>query len=432
MRGSVLMLILPMTVAMLQECPEQQPAPQSGIVTRPYPGILINNVQWVHVPVLVNLTAWSPDIDELCKGESVADIYKDLLTTAFLKYHGAVATRSSMEKQAEGPQTPHSTGTPVGRKLLGFMDSALSATGAGLGVSNWMDSQLLRKNEGKLKELIGSQVLQTDAYLQEGLMEEKTTVNNIHTIATALSIITQKTRKAFNRMQKELYCAQFSSIRQQEISHILQEVLAGRMPSTLFTEEVIMKWFGLKNCFKTKVDNLKTFLNNVGRCKLPIPYSYLLQMSKVSSHPLPAGFYSPLDYGPLMEGIHLPFSPQGGKPSKSTERIPPMQILKWWNETVFNNIHDKSWACSAGNSLNQFGCHMRQMYAMTLTVSIPIFQPEQVFKKIVQVDNIGVLQDNVLKERKDLPRLIAQLKSGEWRALNTAGQFTYVLDAEKG
>lgn len=89
----ILAVFLP--VAWLRECPDLQPAPQSGVVTKPYPGVLINNIQWVHIPVLVNLTAWSPDVDERCKGASGTEMYKDLLTTAFLRYHGAVATGSS-------------------------------------------------------------------------------------------------------------------------------------------------------------------------------------------------------------------------------------------------------------------------------------------------------------------------------------------------
>ncbi len=159
-------------------------------------------------------------------------------------------------------------------------------------------------------------------------------------------------------------------------------------------------------------------MDRLGKCKLPIPYSYIIQMAKISSHPIPAGFYSPLDYGPVMEGIHLPFSRNGGQPSKSTNRIPPIQILRWWNETVINKPTDTSWACSAGNSFDRFGCFMRQMYAMLLTVSVPVFQKEQVFQRILSVENLGVLQENVLKERKDLPRFVTQLPSGEWRGID--------------
>ncbi len=43
-------------------------------------------------------------------------------------------------------------------------------------------------------------------------------------------------------MQKQVYCAHFASIKYQEITRILKEVLAGKVPSTLFTEVVIMKW----------------------------------------------------------------------------------------------------------------------------------------------------------------------------------------------
>ncbi len=153
----------------------------------------------------------------------------------------------------------------------------------------------------------------------------------------------------------------------------------------------------------------------LGKCKLPITYSYIIKMAKISSHPIPAGFYSPLDYGPLMEGIHLPSSRHGGQTSKSTNRIPPIQILRWWKETVINKPKDTSWACSARNSFDRFGCFMRQMNAMLLTVSVPVFQKEHVFEKILSVKNLGVLQENVLKERKKLPRFVTQLPLGEWR-----------------
>ncbi len=58
------------------------------------------------------------------------------------------------------------------------------------------------------------------------------------------------------------------------------------------------------------------------------------------------------------------------------------------------------------------------MYAMLLTVSVQVFQKEQVFEKILSVENLGVLQENVLKERKDLPRFVTQLPSGEWRGID--------------
>lgn len=349
----------------------------------------------------------------------MTEMYKDLLTTAFLRYHGAVATNSPAREPSREPLTNRLERSSSGRKLLGFFDTVLGATGTGLGISNWISTTELQQNELRLKALIGQQVLQTDAYLQEGLSEEKETVQDIHKIASALSIIAQRTKKAFNAMQKQVYCAQFASIKHQEITHILQDVLAGIVPSTLFTEEVIMKWFGLKDCFDLSSDNLKHFMDRLGKCKLPIPYSYIVQMARISSHPLPAGFYSPLDYGPLMEGVHLPFSPRGGEPSKSTNKIPPIQILRWWNETVVGNPNDTSWACSAGNSLKTLGCFMRQMYAMLLTVSIPLFQKENVFEKILSVENLGILQGNVLKEISNLPRFVTQLPSGEWRGLKT-------------
>ncbi|KAJ8389504.1 hypothetical protein AAFF_G00118940 [Aldrovandia affinis] len=90
----ILQAVLLPVLVMMQECPEQRPAPPSGVITRPHPGVLINNIQWVHVPVLINMTAWSPDLEENCKGESVTGMYKDLLTTAFLRYHDTVATLS--------------------------------------------------------------------------------------------------------------------------------------------------------------------------------------------------------------------------------------------------------------------------------------------------------------------------------------------------
>ncbi len=387
----------------MQECPELQLALPSGVMTKPYQGVLISNIQWIHVPVLVNLTAWSPDLDERCGEESVTEMYKDLLTTAFLRYHGSVATSSPTDQLSGKHSKDHSERTTSGRKLLGFVDSMLGATGTGLGISNWISAKELKQNEQTQSSCRATgSANRCILYLQEGLSEERETVQDVHMIASALSIIARQTKKAFNTMQKQVYCAHFASIKYQEITPILEEVLAGKVPSTLFTEEVIMKWFGLKDCFNPSSDNLQHFMDRLGKCKLPIPYSYIIQMAKISSHPIPAGFYSPLDYGPLMEGRHLPFSRNGGQPSKSTNRIPPIQILRWWNETVINKPKDTSWACSAGN---RFGCFIRQMYAMLLTVSVPVFQKEQVFEKILSVENLGVLQENVLKERMTYPDL---------------------------
>lgn len=55
---------------------------------------------------------------------------------------------------------------------------------------------------------------------------------------------------------------------------------------------------------------------------------------------------------------------------------------------------------------------------LLLTVSVPVFQKEQVFEKILSVDNLGILQENVLKERKNLPKFVTQLPSGEWRGVD--------------
>lgn len=41
---------------------------------------------------------------------------------------------------------------------------------------------------------------------------------------------------------------------------------------------------------------------------------------------------------------------------------------------------DTSWACSARNSFDRFGCFMRQMYAMLMTFSLQVFQKAKVAK----------------------------------------------------
>lgn len=91
------------------------------------------------------------------------------------------------------------------------------------------------------------------------------------------------------------------------------------------------------------LEDSRTFMDRLGRCKLPILYSYILQMARISSHPIPAGFYHLLAYSPLSEGIHIPFSPHGEQPSKSTNKMPPILILRWWNETVINYPKDTSY-----------------------------------------------------------------------------------------
>ncbi len=71
-------------------------------------------------------------------------------------------------------------------------------------------------------------------------------------------------------MQKQVYSAQFASIKHQEITRILEEVLAGKFPSMLFTEEVIMKWFGLKDCFNPSSDRFGGFMRQMNALLLTV------------------------------------------------------------------------------------------------------------------------------------------------------------------
>ncbi len=78
-------------------------------------------------------------------------MYKDLLTTAFLRYHGSVATSSPTDQLSGEHSKDRSERTSSGRKLLGFVDSMLGATGTGLGISNWISAKELKQNELKVK-----------------------------------------------------------------------------------------------------------------------------------------------------------------------------------------------------------------------------------------------------------------------------------------
>lgn len=150
----------------------------------------------------------------------MTEMYKDLLTTVFLTYHGSVATSSPTNQLSGEHSKDHLERISSGRKLLGFVDSMLVTPRPGLGISNWISAKEFKQNDLKLKALVGQQVLQTDAYLQEGLSEERETVQDVHMIASALSIIAQQTKEAFNTMQKQVYCAQFASIKHHSTGNV--------------------------------------------------------------------------------------------------------------------------------------------------------------------------------------------------------------------
>lgn len=65
----------------------------------------------------------------------------------------------------------------------------------------------MRKEKLGLKVFVGEQVLEMDSYLYEGLQEGKENVQDIHTIASTLSIILHITMGVFNHLYWRAYCA---------------------------------------------------------------------------------------------------------------------------------------------------------------------------------------------------------------------------------
>lgn len=163
------------------ECPSLQEGPPSGLTATSIPGILFNNVKFIHVPVVLNLSQWNMAEFGSCARTNVSLFYSSLLVDLIASH----ASRTH-DPFAEPNLTPH-RGIFRSRKLKG-LDNILGSIpglfGSGMSIWNRADLSAIRRHIGNFEQKEGRQVLKPVLQGVEGLAEEERfTVYNMKDIA---------------------------------------------------------------------------------------------------------------------------------------------------------------------------------------------------------------------------------------------------------
>ncbi|XP_039396470.1 uncharacterized protein LOC120406162 [Mauremys reevesii] len=122
-------------------CPVLNPGPVSGLTTTPMMGKIINQVQFMHIPVVLNLSNWYLGEFSYCQHTKVASFFSVRLVDRIVAYQQDIV----LLKDDEVPKSP-----TLRRKrslnLLGGLGSLTGLFGAGMSIWNQADIGKIRKH----------------------------------------------------------------------------------------------------------------------------------------------------------------------------------------------------------------------------------------------------------------------------------------------
>ncbi|XP_077329155.1 uncharacterized protein LOC143963402 [Lithobates pipiens] len=345
------------------ECPSLQEGPPSGLTATSIPGILFNNVKFIHVPVVLNLSQWNMAEFGSCARTNVSLFYSSLLVDLIASH----ASRTQ-DPFAEPNLTPH-RGIFRSRKLKG-LDSILGSIpglfGSGMSIWNRADLSAIRRHIGNFEQKEGRQVLKPVLQGVEGLAEEERfTVYNMKDIAQLFEKTQQKINEIINinnqkaredGMGKEVICTAYGNFVLTKVTNIIRDIQAGKIPDILRDTD-LTQWY----CTHTNNSGGMN-VHSGDKCK-PLPVSTIRNIGIVTPHP---------NRGPF--------------------------------------------ACKKSPSL----CAYRDLMYVSFTMSLPVFHPQDdYFNTMASIHSLGYLENDVYKERLHLPEMLIQVQ-GRWKAPHTA------------
>lgn len=345
------------------ECPPLQEGPPSGLTATSIPGILFNNVKFIHIPVVLNLSKWNMAEFGSCARTNVSLFYSSLLVDLIASH------ASQTQDPFAEPNLPPQSGIFRSRKLKG-LDSILGSIpglfGSGMSIWNRADLAAIRRHIGNFEQREGQQVLKPVLQGVEGLAEEERfTVYNMKDIAQLFKktqekineIIKINNQKAeMNNMGKEVICTAYGNFVLAKLTNVIRDIQAGKIPEILKDKD-LTQWY----CTHTNVSGGRN-VHSGDRCK-PLPVSTIRNLGIVTPHP---------NRGPL--------------------------------------------ECKKNQSL----CVYRDLLYVSFTMSLPVFHPqEDYFNQMASVHSLGYLENDVYKERLHLPEMLIQVH-GRWKAPHTA------------
>lgn len=153
--------------------------PTSGLTATSVPGTLINNVKFIHVPVVLNLSRWNMAEFGSCVKSNVSLFYATLMIDL-------IASHASRTQDPFAAQDLSFQKWIFRSRKLNSLDSLIGSIpglfGSGMSIWNRADLTAICKHIGKFEQ--SRQILQPVLQGIEGLStEEKFKIYNMHDIA---------------------------------------------------------------------------------------------------------------------------------------------------------------------------------------------------------------------------------------------------------
>ncbi|KAM8960540.1 uncharacterized protein RCH25_036259 [Pelodytes ibericus] len=224
-----------------EKCPQMTPLPLSGLVAQEIPGVLYNNVKYIHAPVLLDFNDWVLPND-LCSPKMIR-IYNTFMRDKI---------NSFWKRNARDLPDP-SNRVRSKRSVEGWVGAISGLFGSGMSVWNRADIEALYDNTEKLRNTLQQNLLKPIINSQSALEDEElVTVYNMHTIGTIFSDIQNKINEIItlhnrevqeNKIGKAIACVAYGDYLLSKLTDILRDIELERI-FDFITDDQIRKWYG--------------------------------------------------------------------------------------------------------------------------------------------------------------------------------------------
>lgn len=266
----------------LAQCPILQEGPLSGIVATRIPGMLINNVDFIHIPVVLNFSNWKMAEIDQCDSSNISIIYTSLLKDMITDYQERSQDLTGFQKTSLQSGVLHLSNSQQGLDELA--KSMSSQFDLGMSIWNKIDLEHIRKHINYFQKQNGGNIPNPLLSGINGLTNEKYyTMYNMNDLGKMLGEANAKTTQlmAENSGIKEFLCNAHGSFTLNIVKEVLHDVGNGKIPDVI-TDEELAKWY-CPNCASI-VQSSKQFWGCVTSCK-KLKFDTVRKLGSVTPHP---------------------------------------------------------------------------------------------------------------------------------------------------
>nr|XP_014343358.1 PREDICTED: uncharacterized protein LOC106703303 [Latimeria chalumnae] len=391
------------------ECPKQWKSPSSGLVISPIPGILLDNVKYIHVPVILSFSSWSFLHSKMCiKAGTATILYWDLIGREFQKFH-----RSAHDPTLNWHTHlfPNNSAVRTKRSLMG---DTIGLLGIGNSIKNSFGLNSFKRSVQQLRAqmlYIMKQEINADIL---SINEQLITLDNLHSLASLFN--------TYVHMEHNKYlCNIYAQHTLTQVQVAVSDLLDGKIPRYLLKE------IDLRQALHSSCNTTLALIEDLGVCK-----TFVVRADQVISHfdlegtdkALQRHFvqgYAVMCSSSNNNSAHLTITAKDGR----NISFPAVKMLKFCQCVDWYELPCKSLSVDYSTILNlavTTPVSIPQRKAgntmiLSFILSVPLFdKATEVYSHTVLVKKIGLLQGNAWLRYKDHPTLIIRRSPTEgWK-----------------